>query len=204
MLQSAEAQGDLDADYELADLFDDVSQYAMQGTFQSSDYYESRGHLRYALSWGGFPWARDVMERMIDPESGRIRDIAPWIGLLTYLQSKFSGRFGDQFLLNLHREWRAQQVGILDTTIMAATLSRRIFFTEGGRIGLGPAHMQESHYSLDALRTVWDNVFFIDGAHTPFILRRRENGVQIVGGCYLHGEMDGADLSGDWQSIKLV
>lgn len=81
---------------------------------------------------------------------------------------------------------------------MAATLSRRLFFTKDWRVGLAPASTRRG-----------DEVFYVAGAATPLILRRSTDGnrvdhYEVVGDCYVLGMNDVAPPSIRYESIYLV
>ncbi|KAF2682423.1 hypothetical protein K458DRAFT_432915 [Lentithecium fluviatile CBS 122367] len=124
---------------------------------------------------------RNLSQRVLDPMStaGLMRARAPWDGVLEDVKARLAKHFGAQCSLNVDRGSRLQKVASMDTSIMAATLSRRLFFADSGRAGLGPAEIQDG-----------DEVFFIVGAHTPSILRLSSFSTachEIVGDCYLQG-----------------
>ncbi|KAM3075364.1 hypothetical protein ACMFMG_007198 [Clarireedia jacksonii] len=91
----------------------------------------------------------------------------------------------------------------IDNAIQLATIRRRLFITDGGRIGLGPAKMQ-----------VGDRLSILLGGHTPFILRpadppksfKRHPGYlsnrffEVVGDAYAHGLMNGEAMI-EWRVI---
>ena len=67
---------------------------------------------------------------------------------------------------------------------MAASVDRRLFATDRGYIGLGPAEIQKG-----------DHVYILSGGEIPYILRpvsgSRPRTFELVGDCYLHGIMYG-------------
>lgn len=67
-----------------------------------------------------------------------------------------------------------------------ATAWRRLFGTENGRMGLGPAAAK-----------VGDSIAILLGCSTPMVLRETGGGWQLVGECYVHGAMQGELLGGD-------
>ncbi|KAF3042591.1 hypothetical protein E8E11_004909 [Didymella keratinophila] len=58
-------------------------------------------------------------------------------------------------------------------------IRRRFFVTATGRIGLGPRVMQPD----DLVTVLW-------GGDTPFILRRADTSLLLLGPAYVHGVMD--------------
>ncbi|KAH8683228.1 heterokaryon incompatibility protein-domain-containing protein [Tricladium varicosporioides] len=99
-------------------------------------------------------------------------------------------------------------VGVsVDAAIRTASLRRRLFITDSGHIGLGPAGLK-----LD------DELYVILGARTPFILRKTGSsipkimedetskgyippqGFQLIGDCYAYGLMDGEALV-EWKAV---
>ncbi|ORY14533.1 heterokaryon incompatibility protein-domain-containing protein [Clohesyomyces aquaticus] len=95
------------------------------------------------------------------------------------------------------------EAGIVDHSIMTATLGRRLIITDNQYIGLGPAESK-----------VGDHLFLLDGARTPFVLRRSipfDERYKMVGDCYVQGLMDADTLEEnldrdgvrDWNPIVL-
>lgn len=78
----------------------------------------------------------------------------------------------------------------VDFAVTSATMNRRLFFTEKGYMGLGPARMKAG-----------DVAYVFAGGHMPFIIRSanervvpgvgRRDCYELVGDCYIHGIMDG-------------
>lgn len=89
-------------------------------------------------------------------------------------------------------------VSMVDNSIMAATLSRRLIV---GRYyaGLGPADIM-----------IGNELCFLEGGKTPFVLRRRDGGAQdeyeVVGDCYVQNLMDDGptQLTRRWRDLTLV
>lgn len=87
------------------------------------------------------------------------------------------------------------------TSIRVATSNRRLFITDSGKVGLGPAKMKVS-----------DSVFVLLGGKTPFVLRDagKDGGSassqlhalitanraahRVIGDCYVHRMMDGEHM----------
>jgi hypothetical protein len=70
-------------------------------------------------------------------------------------------------------------------TEIANLVSRRIFVTSSGHLGMGPAYMEPN-----------DEVVVLFGGNTPFLLRPVENGQwNLVGQCHVHGIMKGEALA---------
>ena len=94
---------------------------------------------------------------------------------------KNSYQLGDGPLLSLpfseSRHWIIPGSDVRD-----ACRGRRLFLTETGHLGLGPAGLQRE-----------DPVVVFLGGEVPFILRKmaHEEAFQLVGYCYVHGLMDG-------------
>ncbi|KAG8165216.1 hypothetical protein KVR01_005491 [Diaporthe batatas] len=85
----------------------------------------------------------------------------------------------------------------VDFAITSAIKGRRLFTTEKGYLGLGPAAMAEG-----------DLVQIMAGGHTPFVTRRidkhkaidipgvgKQDCLSLIGDCYVHGIMDGEALN---------
>jgi hypothetical protein len=80
---------------------------------------------------------------------------------------------------------------------------RRLFVTSSGYLGFGREDIQ-----------VGDGIFVLPGANTPCVLRRVEkkfifgneefNGHQSIGGCYVHGVMDGEGVRGEADLFGIV
>lgn len=87
----------------------------------------------------------------------------------------------------------------VDFSICSATMNRRLFTTQHGFLGLGPAETE-----------CGDFVFIFAGGHTPFLLREAQyrivSGTKpsqtfgLVGDCYVHGVMDGEYVARGWAS----
>lgn len=79
------------------------------------------------------------------------------------------------------------QKGHLAFAMLAGLVSirRRLFRTNNGHLGMGPLSMRKD-----------DQIWLMDGAHYPFLLRRtaKENVFTFVGDLYLHGHMNGEML----------
>ena len=87
--------------------------------------------------------------------------------------------------------YAAKGFHIFDQAVKEVMADRRLFFTEGGNIGLGPKSLKEG-----------DEVWLLEGAQIPFILKpipRVEGEVcrALVGEAYLHGWMHGEMLDTD-------
>ena len=65
--------------------------------------------------------------------------------------------------------------------------NRRLFYTSGGFIGLGPSNIRAN-----------DVVAVLFGGHTPFLLRPRTGCYQLIGEAYVYGMMDGEAM--EWLS----
>ncbi|KAH6723769.1 heterokaryon incompatibility protein-domain-containing protein [Leptodontidium sp. MPI-SDFR-AT-0119] len=96
-------------------------------------------------------------------------------------------------------EWRIEQKAYT-AAARATTKGRGFFVTERGYIGLGPVGVKRG-----------DIVIVFDGAETPFVIRRVDEGRREVrkewvlgGDCYLHGFMNGESLRGGFEDGKQV
>jgi hypothetical protein len=86
----------------------------------------------------------------------------------------------------------------MDASIMAATLSRRLFFLKNGDVGLAPAGT-----------SIGDEVFYAAGGATPLVLRSctdggRDQHYEVVGDCYLLGMNDQVPPLARYDAIYLV
>lgn len=96
-------------------------------------------------------------------------------------------------------EWHIEQKAYT-AAARATTKGRSFFVTERGYIGLGPVGVKRG-----------DIVIVFDGAETPFVIRRVDEGRREVrkewvlgGDCYLHGFMNGESLRGGFEDGKQV
>ncbi|KAF2652630.1 hypothetical protein K491DRAFT_726445 [Lophiostoma macrostomum CBS 122681] len=153
-----------------------------------------------------------VFERALDAlytrRSSKITWFIDWITGLAKLDAPWNVFFDDACeYLNKNFEQTCpnrmghleDRVAAMDSSIMAATLSRRLFLTGNDYMGLGPADTEQG-----------DSLFFVDGGKTPFVLRQvAGNTYHVVGDCYLQGLMDAglvpSMLRGEtWETIELV
>jgi hypothetical protein len=72
-----------------------------------------------------------------------------------------------------------------------ACKARKLFFTKGGRIGLGPMAMQEG-----------DLLSVLFGGKVPFVLRADEDSFRLVGECYVFDLMGGEAISLMQEDLK--
>ena len=83
-------------------------------------------------------------------------------------------------------------------SLRTASAGRRLFATDRGYIGFGPAEMQKG-----------DHVYILSGGKVPYILRPvsgpRPRTFELVGDCYLHGVMHGeaAGTDDDYHDVYL-
>ncbi|KAL1604121.1 hypothetical protein SLS60_005714 [Paraconiothyrium brasiliense] len=144
---------------------------------------------------------------------GNIREDAPWTGFFWEIEDKLRTRFGKELVCTLHRstmkhhtnstqslntvvKTRQERVAAMDASIMAATLSRRLFFTQNGDVGLAPASTRPG-----------DEVFYVAGGATPLLLRLIDGGglrYEVVGDCYLLGMNEEEPSVLQYHSIYLV
>ena len=78
-----------------------------------------------------------------------------------------------------------------DMLLEAHSHVRGCFFTEDGRLGMGPASMRKG-----------DRVVVLFGAGTPFVLRPRKDKWLLLGDCYVSGLMAGESIE-KWQAGEL-
>jgi hypothetical protein len=107
----------------------------------------------------------------------------PWRNILNQLRVRLAQKFGEHGQLD--PEFHRERIPNIDTSITAATLSRRLIVS-GPNIGLGPADTQ-----------VGDELFFLKGGKTPFVLRKTSAEpelygpkYELVGDCYIQDLMD--------------
>jgi hypothetical protein len=67
---------------------------------------------------------------------------------------------------------------------MTLTISRRLFKTEKGYLGLGPRSLKKE-----------DEVALLKGGMVPLVIRKTDNNFELVGDCYVHGIMHGEAFS---------
>jgi Heterokaryon incompatibility protein (HET) len=95
------------------------------------------------------------------------------------------------------RQWRSDEEAgrnIDEEQTKTLLFSGAISNAFGGR---KLANTRSGYYAMvPPLAEVGDIICLIDGAQTPFVLRRDSNGLQLVGECYVHGVMDG-EIAGD-------
>jgi hypothetical protein len=68
----------------------------------------------------------------------------------------------------------------LDQSVDFYAWGRRMFISSDRRIGLGPKNM-----------AIGDCLVLLMGGKVPFVLRPRGDVFELVGGCYVHGAMQG-------------
>jgi hypothetical protein len=137
---------------------------------------------------------KTTMEQLIN-DRRQFRD-GPWFDLCVRLQEQLSTTHfrPDRSMLRDAKN----EVSIVDDSVLTATLSRRLIVGDN-YIGLGPANTK-----------VGDELFFIEGGKTPFVLRSRSQCRQmkyeIVGDCYVQDMMDNgaAKSMSEWKDILLV
>lgn len=156
----------------------------------------------HGLFWG------DSM--MVDDN---FKDDAPWSALFWEIQDKLTDKFGQELVrstprlgtedtdstqsLHVATNTRQERIAAMDSSIMAATLSRRLFFTKDGDVGLAPADTRPG-----------DEVFYVAGAATPLVLRAvdddRVRHFEVVGDCYLLGMNDSGPSGLRYDATYLV
>jgi hypothetical protein len=126
----------------------------------------------------------------------------PWEEILSRLNQRLTLNYGAG--ANFDPTFHRNRIANIDNSVMVATLSRRLIVS-GRYIGLGPADAQ-----------VGDELVFLKGGKTPFVLRRTSAQpdlagpkCELVGDCYIQSLMDisdvaEADLGGKWTTITLV
>ena len=146
------------------------------------------------------PYERFKVPDLID-DAGHFREDAPWKELYDDVMKQLSERYGLDHPSMLHPT--KDDVSMIDDSIMAATLSRRLIVGEY-LVGLGPANTM-----------VGDELCLLEGGKTPFVLRRRDGGdrnehdqieYEVVGDCYVQTMMDDgpARVTRRWRALTLV
>jgi hypothetical protein len=125
----------------------------------------------------------------------------PWQEILVRLRQRLSRHYGDD---NLDPEAHRKLIPNIENSIMAATLSRRLIMSDR-YIGLGPTGAKKG-----------DELFFLKGGKTPFVLRETSAQpdlagpkYELVGDCYIQGLMNSNNIAkddprGKWTTITLV
>ncbi|KAK5659322.1 hypothetical protein OQA88_1415 [Cercophora sp. LCS_1] len=67
---------------------------------------------------------------------------------------------------------------------------RRLFVTGSSYLGLGPKGVERD-----------DEVWVVEGARVPFVLRKEGEKWRLLGEAYLHGFMDGEGVDGGWKDL---
>lgn len=121
----------------------------------------------------------------------------PWFDLLSHIEKRFYNNYDAFVELDLYS--RYGQVPAFDSMVMAATECRRLITGRLKYLGLGPMDAQ-----------VGDQLFFLEGGKTPFVLRQKstytpqETRYEIVGDSYIQDMMDGKHAVPMWEKILLV
>jgi hypothetical protein len=128
-------------------------------------------------------------------ELGQFRRDAPWREFVDHIVKHLKEIYEVPFGRSLHPE--EDDLSAVDDSIMAATLSRRLIVGEH-YVGLGPADSK-----------IGDELCFLEGGKTPFVLRRREgkrDEFEMVGDSYVQNMMDDgpARLTRRWRELTLV
>jgi hypothetical protein len=133
------------------------------------------------------------------PENGWIG--LPWREILVRIRQHLALHYGND---KLDPEAHRKLIPNIDNSIMAVTLSRRLIVSDR-HIGLGPADAREG-----------DELFFLKGGKTPFVLRETSAQpdlvgpkCELVGDCYIQSLMDISNVAkddscGKWITITLV
>jgi hypothetical protein len=103
-------------------------------------------------------------------------------------QDMLTYHWQSSLLKNLSRPFE-----MADTRVLGA---RNFFISEQGRIGWAPFRARAG-----------DRLCIFQGMRVPGVVRAAGNAWEFIGGCYIHGLMDGEawDLVGeDWEFVKLV
>jgi hypothetical protein len=92
------------------------------------------------------------------------------------------------------RDQEPHELFLIDCAVETAQRGRRFMMTQGGRMGLIPAHAQEG-----------DVVAVLTGGHVPIILRPKDRHYTVVGDAYVQGIMDGEAMpaSEELEDIEL-
>jgi len=102
---------------------------------------------------------------------------------------------------NATKEKAAEEAVIFLDALRAMFNGRRIFFTEAGRIGIGPEGVEKG-----------DRVVVLRGMRFPFVMRKvgqeeeEEGGnsrYSLVGHCFAEGIMEGEVLGGEWLRLEI-
>lgn len=111
-------------------------------------------------------------------ESGHFRRDAPWRDFVDYIVGDLRKTYEVPSERRLYPT--ADEIAAVDDSIMAAALSRRLIVGHD-YVGLGPADSR-----------IGDELCFLEGGKTPFVLRRRgeQDEFEVIGDCYVQGMMD--------------
>ncbi|KAJ4287344.1 hypothetical protein N0V90_012742 [Kalmusia sp. IMI 367209] len=173
-------------------LWTDVTSTQMHEKFQPLE-DDRKEILKRVIEGHGFYW----IDLMIDSASGSIRSDAPWKEFFQDVEQKLAEKFGGKLHANTMGTTRRERIAAMDSSIMAATLSRRLFFTRQGDIGLAPADTRPG-----------DEIYYIAGGKAPFILRHLDDGrvehYHVVGDCYVLGMNDETPPDVRYRTINLV
>lgn len=113
------------------------------------------------------------------------------------VKDHLTGKYRASALARLSPRDRTQ-IQDFEKHMRAATEGRSLFCTRGGRLGLGPK-------STGHDPNCKDEVWILNGARVPFILRREhDNRYRIVGEAYCHGIMYGEAITERPESICLL
>jgi hypothetical protein len=118
----------------------------------------------------------DVFSLILDSTTGQM----PSLPGQTYTPRRQKGFFT---LNNLRSRRPAKILEDLRTAMRAALTMRRFGITEKGYFALVPRGTRER-----------DQIVVFEGACVPFMVRRVENGYELVGEAYVHGVMEGEVL----------
>ena len=171
------------------------------------------GRIASLLHYAGAPYS---LGQMVDG-SGAVRHDGPWNHLLIKIRSRLLENYPGGVDLDLAP--KVAQISTFDSSIVRATLFRKLIIFQAAQhesswfCGLGPAEVATG-----------DELFLLQGARTPFVLRSSippgsslDDGplpagqsmtFSIVGDCYVHDLMDfkysRRAATQDWTAIGLV
>ncbi|KAE8446189.1 hypothetical protein EG329_012414 [Mollisiaceae sp. DMI_Dod_QoI] len=121
--------------------------------------------LRKVFAWWRWRWPMNTSMRKGGRDRGNITDYDPF-----------------------------DAVGSVEDAVWSACIFRRLFITEKGRVGTGPAMVVEG-----------DVIFALEGGSVPFVLRTKNEGQwELVGDCFVWGLMDGQGIGKEPDILQLV
>ncbi|KAK4041296.1 heterokaryon incompatibility protein-domain-containing protein [Parachaetomium inaequale] len=136
------------------------------------------------------PTANRLMESVFEPIDELEAEI---------VDDYLCGTYRLSALARLRPEERGQAAAF-ENRMREATEERSLFCTRGGRLALGPK-------SVGKEPNCKDEVWILQSAKVPFILRREKDGrYRVVGEAYVHGIMYGERTVHDcnWEDVNLI